>query len=507
MTTDNAALRQFIMLFFNDDELEDFCLDYFADVVQDFTLGMTKSQKVRLLIGHVDRRGRREHLLAALARERPEVYAAQLGRAPTPVAATPAAVTHDPRRVFISHAHQDAATAHQLAVDLTAAGRPVWIAPESILPGEQWVDAIGRGLETSGMFVLLLSPEAVASQWVRYETSLAILLEKRGRLEILPLDWQPCEPPITWQGYQYLPFRNYGGGVAALLARLEGRPLSSPLARPRVEVVSAAPLLPSTPVSSSNRRIHEKTGIELIRIPAGPFLYGSADSDKMANVEEKPERSIDLPEYWIGRAPVTNAQFARFVQAKGYKTAAEVKGEGFVWADGENGEDGEWVWIRGADWRHPSGPESSLDGKDEHPVVHVSWRDAKAFCDWAGLILPSEEQWEKAARDADGRIWPWAPNELPTHEHCNFNYKVGGTTQVNKYSPWGDGPYGCVDMAGNVWEWTMSLYEEGTMILRGGSWTDIDQHIRAAYRGFYRPDNTDSGVGFRVAELLSEPGS
>ena len=483
MTIENADLRQFIMLFFNDDELEDFCADYFADVAQDFTLGMTKSHKVRLLIGYVDRRNRREHLLAALAKERPGHYGEQIGRAPTP-GVTPALLTRDRRRVFISHAHQDAATAQRLAAGLAAAGRPVWIAPDSILPGEQWVDAIGRGLEISGIFALLLSPEAVASNWVRYETSLAIILEKRGKMDILPLDWRPCGPPITRQGFHYVSFRNYEQGLDALLGRLDGT-LASP-------AVSTAP-----PRPRPGRRIHEKTGIELIRIPAGPFLYGSSDADKMARDNEKPQRTVDLPEYWIGRYPVTNARFARFVQAKGYRTTAEQQGFGWVWTGGK------WDKVRGADWRHPRGPKSSIDGKDEHPVVQVSWDDAKAFCDWAGLVLPTEEQWEKAARGTDGLVWPWS-NDPPTDKHCNYNGNVGDTTPVGRYSPLGDSPYSCADMAGNVLEWTGSWYAEGaTRALRGGSWYNYDQGTRAAYRNLYTPDSRLLNVGFRVAELLS----
>jgi sulfatase modifying factor 1 len=124
---------------------------------------------------------------------------------------------------------------------------------------------------------------------------------------------------------------------------------------------------------------------------------------------------------------VTNAQFARFVQATAHRTTAEIKGQSYGWTGSK------WDWIAGADWRHPRGPESSIAGnKDDHPVVQVSWDDAKAFCDWAGLALPAEEQWEKAARGTDGRLWPWG-NEPPTAEHCNFNNNVGDTTPVGRY--------------------------------------------------------------------------
>jgi formylglycine-generating enzyme required for sulfatase activity len=243
--------------------------------------------------------------------------------------------------------------------------------------------------------------------------------------------------------------------------------------------------------SLSNIARHEKTGIELIRIPAGPFLYGD---DK---------RQIELPEYWIGRAPVTNAQFARFVRATNYKTTAEKEGFGGAWTGSR------WELVNGADWWHPGGPKTSIDGKDDHPVVLVSWDDAQAFCDWAGLVLPSEEQWEKAARGTDGRLWPWG-NEPPTDKHCNFNMNVKGTTPTGKYSPKGDSPYGCADMAGNVWETTGSWYKKNSMrALRGGSWRDDDQFqdTRATRRGHEFPDSGSDYIGFRVAELLSHPDS
>jgi formylglycine-generating enzyme required for sulfatase activity len=252
-----------------------------------------------------------------------------------------------------------------------------------------------------------------------------------------------------------------------------------------------------------DRRIHAKTGIELIRIPAGPFLYGSADSDAMARDNEKPQRTVDLPEYWIGRAPVTNDQFARFVRATGHKTTAEREGYGWGWTGKE------WSWIQGANWLNPRGPDSSSDGRGNHPVVQVSWHDAKPFCDWAGLKLPAEEQWEKAARGTEGRIWPWG-NEPPTVERCNFDGNVGDTTPVGQYSPLGDSPYGCQDMAGNVWEWMGSWYwytENSPRALRGGSWVVNGQNTRAAFRLGLNPGYGGDGVGFRVVELLSDPGS
>jgi hypothetical protein len=122
--------------------------------------------------------------------------------------------------VFISHAHEDAATAQAVADRLRAEGYPVWLAPESIRPGEQWVDAIERGLAASDTFLLLLSSAAVASRWVRYETNIAISQERLGRLAVIPLLIAACDPPLTWQAYQAI---DYAGDPDAAWAELAGR--------------------------------------------------------------------------------------------------------------------------------------------------------------------------------------------------------------------------------------------------------------------------------------------
>lgn len=469
---DTTQLHQFLVDHFSVDELKTLCFNLGVEF-EDLS-GEGRSGKARELVKAMQRQVRLEHLVAHLSIARPDAYRRRFHETPA-IPAAPGRARRDPRQVFISHAHQDAAFAQRLASDLRARGFPVWIAPDSIRVGEQWPEAINRGLEESGVVMVALTPHALVSTWVQRETYAAINLEGRGRISFIPLDVVDCEPPILWSTYQFAPFRrSYASGLNHLLARLGG---------------------------TANRRIHEKTGIELIRIPAGPFLYGSADSDTIAYHDEKPQRTVILPEYWIGRAPVTNAQFARFVQATGHRTTAEIEGKGRGWTGSK------WDWIEGADWRHPRGPKSSISGKDDHPVVQVSWDDAKAYCDWAGLALPTEEQWEKAARGTDGRIWPWG-NEPPTAEHCNFNRNVDDTTPVGKYSPRGDSPYGCVDMAGNVWEWSASWYKESsTRALRGGSWDYNDLLTRAAYRLNYNPRNRYNNVGFRVAELLSDPDS
>ena len=459
---DSTQLHQFLVDHFSLEELKTLCFN--LGVEYEDLGGEGRSDKARELVRAMQRRTRLEHLVAHLAIARPDAYRKRFHETPAiPVA--PISVRRNPRQVFISHAHQDAVFAQRLAGDLRARGFPIWISPDSIQIGEQWPEAINRGLEESGVVVVALTPNALASSWVQRETYAAINLEGRGRIRFIPLDVADCEPPILWSTYQFAPFRqSYTAGLNHLLARLDGTP---------------------------NRRIHAKTGIELIRIPAGPFLYGSADSDEMAFDDEKPQRTVNLPEYWIGRAPVTNAQFDRFVKATGYRTTAERGGSGRIWTGKA------WAQIRGADWRHPCGPKKYIPGKDNHPIVQVSWDDAKAFCDWARLALPTEEQWEKAARGTDGRVYPWG-GEPPTAEHCNFNNRRRDTTPVGKYSPKGDSPYGCVDMAGNVWEWTGSWYsvEQKHRVLRGGSWNHNQRLARVSFRNYSSP--VYNGIGFRV---------
>jgi len=239
----------------------------------------------------------------------------------------------------------------------------------------------------------------------------------------------------------------------------------------------------------------EILGQPMVWIPPGPFLMGSdKGKDPQAFDDELPQHRVTLPGYWIGRYPVTVAQFRAFVEASGHR---------------------------------PQDPDS-LKGPDEHPVAWVSWYDALAYCRWlsekAGipLALPSEAEWEKAARGTDGRIYPWG-DEPPDEGRCNFGNNVKETTPVGRYSPQGDSPYGCVEMAGNVWEWTRSLWGEDLRkpdfkypydpedgrenletgrdvrrVLRGGAFLDEDRRVRCAARLRLDPNRRYGDFGFRV---------
>jgi len=227
-------------------------------------------------------------------------------------------------------------------------------------------------------------------------------------------------------------------------------------------------------------------GMPFVYIPAGKFLMGSQEDNPLARDDEKPQHTLYLPDFWMAQFPVTNAQYAEYVGIGTHPVE---------------------------DWRR----------KAEHPVTRVQWRDAMAFCQWGnqqyrrelrayGLVLglPSEAQWEKAARGPYGNEWPWGDEFDP--QKCNsWEGGLRGTTLVNAY-PNGASPYGVWGMAGNVWEWTRSQYkaypyeaddresETGTAmrVLRGGSWLSSRYFARCAYRHRNIPDNFGNNLGFRL---------
>jgi serine/threonine-protein kinase len=210
-----------------------------------------------------------------------------------------------------------------------------------------------------------------------------------------------------------------------------------------------------------NTQIWPQDGKEMVRIPAGKFLYGPNKVEK------------DLSEFWIDKTPVTQAEYKRFLDANSqYPVPSSSSPDS---------------WDQ-QDWSYPS-------DKADQPVVLVSWEDAQAYAKWAGKRLPTEEEWEKAARGTDGRQYPWGDN-APTINLCNFNKEIGGTTQVGLYSPQGDSPYGCMDMSGNVWEWTGSA-EGNYKVLRGGSWYHDAASVGAASRYSDPLDARDILIGFR----------
>ncbi len=199
MNVETAKLRQFINDHFGPQDLNDLLFDYFRSVHEDVTPGMTKRQQISLLLEFCHRHNQLQNLLAAVGKMRPFFQPndyVQGEKAPAAALPPPASITRNPRQIFISHAHQDMHFAQKLAKALDLLGYKVWIAPGSIRPGEKWTEAISRGLEESNVFVLILSLDAIASNWVDTEMNLAIELNHEGKMEIFPLVLKECDWPI-----------------------------------------------------------------------------------------------------------------------------------------------------------------------------------------------------------------------------------------------------------------------------------------------------------------------
>jgi formylglycine-generating enzyme required for sulfatase activity len=239
--------------------------------------------------------------------------------------------------------------------------------------------------------------------------------------------------------------------------------------------------------------IWKKDGKEMVYIPSGEFLMGSDEG--VGN--EGPIHEVRLDAFYIDRYPVTNEEYKRFVDATGHPVPCYTV---------------DWVDASEYNWD----PEMRMPpaGKETHPVVLVSWEDARAYAAWANKRLPTEAEWERASRSTDGRRWPWGDEFV--QGRCNSKESgAGGTTPVDQYSPACDSPDGVGDTVGNVWEWTSSLFRpypydandgresqeaSGWRVLRGGSWQNNLDRARCTARldGDFLFFNN---VGFRCAVL------
>lgn len=285
------------------------------------------------------------------------------------------------------------------------------------------------------------------------------------------------------------------------------------------------------------RRPAVRPAARLVQIPAGSYLAGAEDADARADDGEGPVRNLSVDAFRIAPHAVTNVQFATFVKATGYVTQAERQGWSFVVVPFLTrrqaaahvaqvvAETPWWGQMPGAAWRTPLGPGSGIGDLSDHPVVHVSHDDALAYCDWAALRLPTENEWEYAARGGlVGQRYPWGNDSLRRGRHrCNIwqgpfpahNTAEDGwlaTAPVRAYEPNG---YGLFNMVGNVWEWSADWWSprafdpdrpadsrSGARVIRGGSFLCHDSYCnryRVSARSSNTPDSTTANMGFRCA--------
>lgn len=230
---------------------------------------------------------------------------------------------------------------------------------------------------------------------------------------------------------------------------------------------------------------HPRDGSPMVHVPAGPFLMGLPANDLLAEPHETPQREVYLSAFWIDVYPVTNARFRLFLAAHGYDEPAFWTEEG-------------WQWNRRLKFRQPlQWGRAGWDG-DEQPVAGVSWYEADAYARWSGRRLPTDAEWEKAARGTDGRRYPWG-NEWPRHTLANFGGVIGRTTPVGLY-PEGMSPFGCHDMAGNVNNWASDWYFPAFAVYCASTGLLRDPHLDDALRDRLDPggstEKVDRGGGF-----------
>jgi len=278
---------------------------------------------------------------------------------------------------------------------------------------------------------------------------------------------------------------------------------------PKLSVDSSSPPLCATAGATWTRPADKMT---MVCVPHGTFQMGS----EAGLEDEKPIHSVTLSEFWMDQTEVTVTQFQRFIQDQNYRTEAEERGRSYTYAN-----DG-WELVDEANWHHPLGPTSSSEGN--HPVVHVSWDDAQAYCAWAGGRLPTEAEWEYAARGPEEYAFPWGNifNGAQLNfcdKNCTLDWAdqnsddgYGFTAPVGSF-PTGKSWVGALDLAGNVWEWTADWYTneytsdsqtdpEGPAdgqfrVLRGGSWFSTEYDVRSTSRNKDRSTMTYNTLGFR----------
>jgi len=282
---------------------------------------------------------------------------------------------------------------------------------------------------------------------------------------------------------------------------------------------ASAPASSPSPVAGATRVAADPSGDDntSVYVPAGSFGMGSEDG----NNDERPPHNVTLDEFWLDQTEVSNVRFAAFVADTGYQTAAEAQGWGYIF-DGGN-----WDVANGANWQHPQGPGSDISGMDDYPVVQISRDDAAAFCDWAGGRLPTEAEWEYAARGPENRLWAWGNEFLPDRvNYCDHDCSASWvdldvddgytyTAPVMSY-PNGASWVGALNMTGNVWEWVADWYaddyygrsptanppgpESGERgILRGGSWVFEARRNRTTDRNSTDPSYAINDFGIRCA--------
>ncbi len=442
-----------------------------------------------------------------------------------------------PLRVFLCHASDDKVEVRKLSQRLQADGIDVWLDEEKLLPGQEWQHEIPQAVRDSDIILVCLSNKSTTKEgYVQKEITYALDIadeKPENTIFIIPLKLEECNLPGRLRRFQsadYFTDSTYQRLLKSFKLRADDlkvkfEPVKNKSSKtvqqfkvnPRLKNLAKTDFLEieeGEPVPTGQTPtgipVYTFAGIPFVKVSKGRFLMGSNDKDETARENEKPQHEVDIPyHYWIGRFQITNEMFTSFVR----ETSS------------------------------PFTPFKAIPReKLPLPMDSVTWYDAMKFVQWLNRYkrnelpkqyvfnLPSETEWEKAARGIDGRRYPWGNHfgaSILGLELCNTseaNYSE--TIAVGSLSPDGDSPYGACDMAGNVWEWTRSLWgkdinqieypypsqnnrknedlqapQEIYRIVRGGSYKDDQKVARCSYRGrkkIYGSKEMFRDYGFRV---------
>ena len=397
--------------------------------------------------------------------------------------------------IVISYARKDREKVESLAEALKGHGWSVWW-DKKIRTGKRFSSVIEEALDSAKAVIVVWSKASIVSDWVHDEAEVA-----KKREILFPIKIEEVEPPLGFRkiqttdmiGWRKDSFQADFDKLVDDLSGILGPPPSLSTLRPYPQTTSViksrsggsnrskSTIEGRTQSSSGGQKEQGPKG--MILIPKGPFLYG---------INKK--KIIIEYDFCMDKFAVTNAIYRKFMKEKGYTTPQFWSGKGWEWKKKNK-------ITQPAFWTDPPWNKSS------YPVVGVSFHEAEAFAKWAGKRLPSEQEWEKAARGTHGYVYPWG--NIFDKNQCNSGVGIvqilfgGKTSKVSDY-PGGASPYGCRDMAGNVWEWCVDPYSRNQRSVRGGSWSAQFPELVAASTRIGCPlGSRTHEIGFRCVKDIS----
>jgi len=394
-------------------------------------------------------------------------------------------------KVFLCHASNDKPFVRKIHARLKKDGFDSWLDERKLLPGQDWDLEIHKAVKDADAVVIFISEGSTTKAgYFQKEIRLALDVadeQPEGSIFLIPARLENCMVPTRLNKWQWVDlFESVGYEKLKIALEFRARGLNIPV-KERMKVLEPA----------------------MIKIPTGSFLMGSSPSE-IKNAQqgvlrskwikwEQPKHRVELSEYSISKYPITNQEYQVFVKDAKYRVPVN-------WKDSE----------------FPT-------GKGNFPVVNVTWNDANAFCSWLRkrtgkqYRLPTEAEWEKAARGIDGRIFPWG-NEFDSGGCNTAEANIGQLTPIGQFSPAGDSPFGCSEMIGNVKVWCYDFFTENEYknrlntkdprgpqhgswrVVRGASFTDTYKSAHCSFRNAFDHDAWQKNLGFRVALSLYQEG-